>query len=112
VLAAAAIVAPDTAHALDVNRAPFQVLSEGATTCGEFVAQPWMQSARMEWVLGYISGRNREAISPGDRAIGSSFQQPETVIAWLQNYCRVHSLDVLIDAADHLRADFQRHEDH
>jgi hypothetical protein len=101
---------PTLAVALDVSRAPFRTLSEGATTCGEFVSQPWMQSARMEWVLGYISGRNREAISPHERNIGSSFQEPATVIAWLQNYCQVHTLDRLLNAADQLRDDFQRHE--
>jgi hypothetical protein len=111
-LALTSIFAPDIARALDINNAPFATLSEGATTCGEFVAQPLMQSERMEWVLGYISVRNREAISPSERTIGRSFQQPATVIAWLQNYCQVHSLDMLIDAADHLRADFQRHEGH
>jgi len=101
---------PTLAVARDVSQAPFRTLSEGATTCGEFVSQPWMQSARMEWVLGYISGRNREAISPHERNIGSSFQEPATVIAWLQNYCQVHTLDRLLNAADQLRDDFQRHE--
>jgi hypothetical protein len=110
VLVVVAFSAPDVAGALDVNRVPFRTLSEGATTCGEFVAEPWMQSSRMEWVLGYISGRNREAVSPGNRIIGGSFQQPATVIAWLQNYCQFHSLDTLLNAADRLRDDFQRHE--
>jgi hypothetical protein len=112
VLVVATFFLPGAATALDVNRAPFRTLSEGATTCGEFIAEPWMQSARMEWVLGYISGRNREGSSPDERNIGSSFQEPATVIAWLQNYCQVHSLDRLLNAADHLRADFQRHEGH
>jgi hypothetical protein len=112
VLVVATFFLPGAATALDVNRAPFRTLSEGATTCGEFVAEPWMQSARMEWVLGYISGRNRESSSPDERNIGSSFQEPATVIAWLQNYCQAHSLDRLLNAADHLRADFQRHEGH
>src|SRR5690242_15888106 len=34
------------------------VLSEGASTCGEFIAEPQMQLVRLSWVLGYISGRN------------------------------------------------------
>jgi hypothetical protein len=98
------------ARGQDVNRSPFYTLSEGATTCGEFIAQPAMQAVRTAWVLGYISGRNREAISPRERLIGSSFQQPATVLAWLQSYCQSHSLDTLLVAADELRADFQRHE--
>jgi hypothetical protein len=103
---------PRLVTARDVNRAPFLTLSEGATTCGEFVAQSWLQTARMEWVLGYISGRNREGVSPDQRNVGSSFQQPAKVIAWLQNYCQVHSLDFLLNAAEQLRTDFRRHEGH
>ena len=73
---ATAFFLPGTARGLDVNNAEWTILSEGATTCGEFIAEPGMQGVRMEWVLGYISGRNREATSSRDRLIGSSFQQP------------------------------------
>src|SRR5690242_11686961 len=111
VVLAVALSAPDAARGFDVNRAPFQPVGEAATTCGEFIAQPGnMQIMRMEWVLGYISGRNREATSPSERLIGSSVQQSDTIIAWLRNYCQTHSLDMLISAADHLRTDLQRHE--
>ena len=96
----ATILLPYAAHAFDVNRDRFYVLSEGATTCGEFVAQPQMQTIRMEWVLGYISGRNREAASPRDRLIGHSFERTDTVLGWLQSYCQAHSLDYLLNAAD------------
>lgn len=109
-LVAALPLLPGTARGSDANRSSFTVLSEGATTCGEFIAQPAMQAVRMEWVLGYISGRNREAISPREKLIGSSFQRTDTVISWLQSYCQSHSLETLITAADDLRADFQRHE--
>lgn len=87
---ATALFLPGIAHGLEGE---WVVLSEGATTCGEFIAEPGMQTSRMEWILGYISGRNREATSPHDRFIGRSFQQPATVIGWLQGYCRLHSLD-------------------
>jgi hypothetical protein len=109
-LVVVALLLPGTACGQDVKRSPFYTLSEGATTCGEFIAQPAMQAVRVAWVLGYISGRNREAISPRERFIGSSFQQPATVLGWLQSYCQSHSLDPLLVAADELRADFQRHE--
>lgn len=101
---------PLGARALDVTREPFFTLSEGATTCGEFIAQPQMQTIRMAWVLGYISGRNREAASPRDRLIGRSFEMPETVLGWLQSYCQAHSFETFLKAADDLRADCQRHE--
>jgi hypothetical protein len=109
---ATAFFLPGTARGLDVNNAEWLMLSEGATTCGEFIAEPGMQTVRMEWVLGYISSRNREATSSRNRFIGRSFQQPATVIGSLQSYCRLHSLDVLVKAADDLRAHFQRHEAH
>lgn len=112
VILALIFAALSNARALDVNNAPALVLSEGATTCGEFIAEPNMQTVRMEWVLGYLSGRNREAASPRERYVGRSFQQPATVIGWLKNYCQSHGLDILNKAADDLRADFQRHEGH
>jgi hypothetical protein len=109
-LAAVTIFLPFAARALDVNREPFYILSEGATTCGEFVAQPQTQTIRMSWVLGYVSGRNREAASPRDRLIGRSFERTDSVLGWLQSYCQAHSLDTLVNAANDLRADFQKHE--
>jgi hypothetical protein len=110
-LTVATTVLPFAARAIDVSREPFYTLGEGATTCGEFVAQPQMQTIRTEWVLGYISGRNREAASPGGRLIGRSFGRTDTVLGWLQSYCQAHSFDTLLKAADDLRADFQRHEE-
>ena len=71
-LVVAIILFPFAAHALDANREPFYILSEGATTCGEFTTEPETQTIRMEWILGYISGRNREAALPRDRLIGRS----------------------------------------
>ena len=91
------------------------ILSEGATTCGEFIAQPAMQTIRMEWVLGYISGVNagisRSAkASQAETMAGQSFERTETAIGWLQGYCSAHPLDVLVSAAEALRNDFMRHE--
>lgn len=109
-LVAAIILFPFAAHALDANHEPFNILSEGASTCGEFIAEPQMQTIRMEWILGYISGRNKEAALPRDRLIGRSFERTNTVLGWLQSYCQTHSLNILVKAADDLRADFQKHE--
>jgi hypothetical protein len=86
------------------------VLSNGTITCGEFLSDsPPTQAADTEWVLGYISGRNRES-SVGSRMAGASFTAPQSVTAWLQNHCRTHPLDRLADAADKLRDDFLRRE--
>jgi hypothetical protein len=88
----------------------YMVLSNGQVECGEFLSDnPLSQKADVEWVLGYISGRNREA-SQGSRMAGVSFKRPEAVLVWLQDYCRTHSLDLLVDAADGLRAEFLRRE--
>jgi hypothetical protein len=89
------------------------ILSEGNTTCGEFMTQPEMQAVRVAWVLGYISGVNaglaRSAdVAPAERMAGKSFQQPATVLGWLQSYCAVHPLDILVSAAAQLRMDFHQ----
>jgi hypothetical protein len=103
---------PCIARADDINpNRNFFLLSEGGTTCGEYVAQSGPQQiVRMEWVLGYISGQNSEGTSERSRNVGSSFQKPATVIAWLNSYCQSHSLDLLVQAGDALRQDFIRHE--
>jgi hypothetical protein len=85
------------------------VLSEGMSTCGEFIAEPQMQTVRLSWVLGYITGRNVSA-PPGKGMTGSSFQQPATAIGWLNSYCTAHALDTLVIAAERLREDFVRQE--
>ena len=84
-------------------------LSEGDTTCGEFVAEPLKVNARMEWVLGFLSGANSRA-APPYKLIGRSFQQPATVVGWLQSYCALHSLDTMLAAAEALRRDYYQHE--
>jgi hypothetical protein len=85
------------------------ILSEGMSTCGEYIAEPWKQSIRMEWVLGYISGANSRS-PPGEASAGSSFQMPATVLGWLQSYCTSHPLDVMASAAEALRRDFLSRE--
>jgi hypothetical protein len=98
-----------TAVAADQRDASFYVLSEGNATCGEFIAQPEMKSVRLAWVLGYLSGRNREA-QGAERMIGTSLKMPATTLAWLDHYCAGHALDVLFIAADKLRAEALKHE--
>jgi hypothetical protein len=93
------------------NSAPVDiaVLSEGASTCGEYMQEPEKQEIRMEWVLGYITGVNSRAPSP-ESIVGSSFQMPATVIGWLRSYCSYHPLDIMAAAAEALRRDFLNHE--
>jgi hypothetical protein len=85
------------------------ILSEGASTCGEYTAEPAKQIIRASWVLGYISGANSRA-PMAEAFAGSSFQMPATVVGWLQSYCASHPLDVMVTAAEALRRDFLTHE--
>lgn len=85
------------------------ILSEGATTCGEYTAEPAKEMLRASWVLGYISGANSRSPMP-EAFAGSSFQMPATVIGWLQSYCTAHPLDVMVNASEALRRDFLAHE--
>jgi hypothetical protein len=99
-----------TVTAAEPNDGPFMVLSNGQITCGEFLADnPRSQAADTEWVLGYVSGRNSSSLA-GSRNAGISFTAPDSVTAWLQNYCRTHSLDHLVEAAEELRSEFLRRE--
>jgi hypothetical protein len=87
----------------------FQTLSEGGSTCGEYIAEPGKQVVRMEWVLGYISGANSRG-PVAEALAGTSFQMPATVVGWLQSYCASHPLDVMSAAAEVLRRDFLARE--
>jgi hypothetical protein len=95
--------------AAETSGGSYMIPSNGQITCGEFLSDsPRSQATDTEWVLGYISGRNR--VSASGRMAGSSFKAPESVMAWLQDYCRTHALDHLADAADGLRDEFLRRE--
>lgn len=99
-----------TAIAADNPDQPYIVLSNGQTTCGEYLKDTELQvRVDVEWVLGYISGVNRFAPA-NTRMAGSSYREPEAVTAWLANYCRAHALDLLAKAADELRQEFIRRE--
>jgi hypothetical protein len=87
----------------------FVSLSDGQSTCGEFIAEPEKRAIRAEWILGFITGVNTRAIPPY-REVGTSFGQVATVIGWLQSYCDLHSLDTMVTAAEALRRDFIAHE--
>jgi hypothetical protein len=63
-----------------------------------------MQTDGLACVLGYLSGRNREAHG-AERMAGTSLKMPATTLGWLQHCCAAHALEVLADAADKLRAE-------
>jgi hypothetical protein len=85
-------------------------LSSATRTCGDFVLDSReAQYTDLGWMLGYISGRNREA-PVGSRTVGRSYTTAMPVLIWVQNYCRKHPFDDLIKAADKLREDFIKRE--
>jgi hypothetical protein len=110
-LALVACFAVTSAEAADTRDTPYFLLSEGSTTCGEYIAQPELKAARLEWVLGYISGRNRESRG-AERMAGTTLKMPATTVVWLEHYCPAHALDMLATAADKLRAEAWSREHH
>jgi hypothetical protein len=98
------------ANADETADAPSLVLSNGIITCGDFLADNRnTQELDASWVLGYISGRNRNS-PDGYRTAGSSYTTSASITAWLQNYCRGHALDRLFMAGEELRNEFLRRE--
>ena len=96
----------------------FYALGQTSTSCGEFVnAAEYNNRARlpadppatfsdpvtaglMSWVEGFLSGINY--MGSADRLAGQGVQA-EARYRWLENYCRGHRLDHLLDAALALR---------
>src|SRR5262249_43953249 len=103
---AAVATVPAFAEDFPPGGQPFQVLSEGTATCGEFVTAPRETQALMtDWVLGFLSGLN--AGSSGKlRLVGHSYQTFEPVLVWLINYCTSHAFDYLPRAAFALRKEY------
>jgi hypothetical protein len=101
---------PALAEDFPPGNEPFQVLSEGGATCGEFVqASPATQTMMADWVLGFLSGLN--AGSAGKlRLVGRSYQTSDPVIVWLRNYCSSRALDGFVAAAFALRKAYIAHE--
>jgi Resolvase, N terminal domain len=94
----ASIALPARAEDFPPGSEPFNVLSDGAATCGEYSTANGARQAQMEdWILGFLSGLN--AGSRGQmRTVGHSFQSPKTIEGWLQNYCASDALDYIVNA--------------
>jgi hypothetical protein len=109
-LSVVALPVPSLAGSFPPGDQTFSVLSDGATTCGEFVAANQNDRAGMlEWVFGFLSGLN--AGSAGKmRYVGHTMRAPQTVSVWLTSYCEQHALDNLTGAALALRVDYIAHE--
>jgi hypothetical protein len=56
----------------------------------------WLQTEEEQWVLGFLSGVSSVAgtdLNPTDRVDGPAIR------VWMDNYCRVHPLELLASAA-------------
>ena len=101
------MLAPGIALAAD-KPVPFSVPGEGTATCSEFLSEPAIEGARVQWVLGFIAGQNSLSKN-GNRIAGAKFQAPgfntpEFTRGWLHDYCANNPRQSIIDAAAVLRA--------
>jgi hypothetical protein len=96
----------------------FASLGSGTTSCGAFVnAADYTNRTRlpddppgsfrdpvtvsmMSWVEGFVSGINY--VGPADRMSGQGFDA-ESRYRWVENYCRGHPLEFLLNVALTLR---------
>ena len=86
----------------------FLALSDGVTSCGEYLTSGAGDQTHMEeWILGFISGLNAGSTGPR-RSIGDGYDV-NAIPGWLRSYCSAHALDTLTKAALALRKDFADH---
>jgi hypothetical protein len=71
----------------------------GAPDCGTWVQnQSFLYRA---WLLGFMSGKNNIWMgTPADPL--QSIQSGQQIILWMDNYCRAHPLDNVVDGANAL----------
>jgi hypothetical protein len=74
------------------------IIGVGAQTCGTWTQSRHspMDAAVVQWVLGYISSANMYEPNTPDFIQGTDYN---AIIAWMDNYCRVHPLDRIDIAA-------------
>lgn len=69
-------------------------------SCGtwtkERMAKSLAATELRDWVLGYLSGFASSGVYPVDTLTASD---PEGALAWVDDYCRSHPLERLVDAA-------------
>jgi hypothetical protein len=77
----------------------YTVLSGGAISCGEFLqGDEELQSDGLFWIQGFLTDVSEEPL------VGKKTDY-EGLKTWLRNYCQIHPLEHLIDAAHALRSE-------
>jgi hypothetical protein len=80
----------------------YRAVGEGGVSCGTWTAERANNPAELywlsesAWVLGFLSGVGYEGAGDVDPLRGVDAKGVE---AWLDNYCRTHPLQTLVDAA-------------
>ena len=110
---------PMTANGQPSPSGAFFSLGVGGASCGEFASakeyndrlrlpndppgsyRDSVYIALLSWVEGFVTGVNY--VGPADRLTGSKADGPARIY-WLENYCRAHPLDVMLNAALALRS--------
>ena len=84
------------------------IWGSGGNSCGAYVLsgqRPAERARYMQWVAGYLSAVNVRtphvySIVPGNNLDG--------VAIWLDNYCKAHPVDILLNGIEHLLKDQQQ----
>ena len=94
-----AILAPMTSSA----ETKFAVSGIGATSCGKFMKPPKGQKELMDaltvtWLQGYLSGTNTQRFMASNTEMKLQ-PDSESIIAFVEKYCRDNPLKTVYDAA-------------
>jgi hypothetical protein len=87
-----------------VETGQFHYTGAGRGSCGTWTVDRRTQQAMPEeqWVLGFIAGQAdlSQGLSPSARLDPLKRVDAEGVFAWMDNYCRDHPLNKIIDAIE------------
>ncbi len=90
------------AWAIDA-KGEYNILGQGNRSCGKWTQgrkkDDWPQRAAEAWILGFITAYNFYVPGLSNVAKGTDVVGRE---AWIDNYCRDHPLDKIVDATEAL----------
>jgi hypothetical protein len=85
-----------------VSASPRHYMGAGTVSCGTWLevrkSRGWAEVENQSWVLGYVSDANFYQQSTDFLAAPDA----QAIFAWLDNYCRQHPLEKLLEASQSL----------
>ncbi len=85
---------------MPVSARAFQMIGPGGASCGTWTADQrnnvGMYQIDKSWVLGFFSGIGYTGVDGMDPMRGLD---ANAVAAWIDNYCQIHPLEKIVDAA-------------